>query len=136
MVSLGYASLFSRSPRTGVSLTRWRHVAPAGCDDLQDQPLDAQALASPPRWRPASGSSTSERSYLHAQPDRPGRVADTSPSVIRRLDRRPYAMVERFSSRADGLSQDDRARDCAPWLDAQKKTIRASERDEAARQAF
>jgi transposase len=45
-------------------------------------------------------------------------------------------VVERRPSRSSRQPCYDRPGDCSPGLDAQKKTLGASERDEAARQAF
>src|SRR5205814_5199997 len=103
---------------------------------LREQLAHHQTLAGPPpRGRPISGAP-----FAWPCPhDCRGRPAD-APSALgsraRCLPGRPYAVVERRPSRSSCQPRHHPPGDCPPELDAQKKTLGASERDEAARQAF
>src|SRR5690349_12055567 len=136
MVSLDYASLFSRSPRTSACGPRRRDVAQPGQHHVQGQPLDHQALAGPPSQRPTTLSPASERAHANFLRQRFDRAAQPPASRCRCQHRSTHPVVERHPSRAFCQPQDDRACDCSAWLDTQKKTLRASERDEVARAAF
>jgi transposase len=130
------ASLLSRFTRTGPGRTRSWDVTSRSGHNLCRQPLDHQTLGRPTALWAVAPAWPLARPLTRAWRCRAVELTDPARSRTRCYPRCSSRLVEHPASRAYDQSRHTRPGDYAAGLVAQKKSLRASERDEAAREAF